>query len=289
MAQPLHQACIDLAWSQWVALGVSGSARPPEHPVDLEAAIAFIPALEVLDPRLHDEALDWCVRFAPRVISVARLKQIVKLFDEDHRRQFGELAAIVNATARTKWPTTSTKAIATRTSKKSRFSIDAPGAVQLRARLIFGISARADLLAAVSSYGPAPVTEASLASVFAGLGYTRRNIDEALSSLDTARVISHRGKIFHFERRTAVRELLGSLPAGRYRPWGHWLAFAATLLATFERVKGKPQSIRSIEVRKAIQSRVSLLEASHDERYIWRGEGDPWDGLTAWLLPSLVA
>lgn len=289
MVAPFHQACIDLAWSQWVALGVSGSAPPPEHPVDLEAAIAFIPALEALDPRLHDEALDWCVRFAPRVISIARLKQVVKLFDADHRRRFGELASIVNATARTKWPGTSSKASAARTSQKSRFNIDAPAAVQLRARLVFGISARADLLAAVCSYGPAPVTEAALASVFAGLAYTRRNIADALSSLDTARVLSHRSKVFYFERRTAVRELLGNIPAGRYRPWGHWLAFAATLLTTFERVKDKPNSIRSIELRKAIQSRVSLLEASHDERYIWRGDGDPWDGLSAWLLPSLVA
>lgn len=288
MATSLHQACIDLAWSQWVALGVSGSAPPPEHPVDLEAAIAFIPALAALDPRLHDEALDWCVRFAPRVISIARLKQILKLFDADHRRQFGELAAIVNATARTKWPTTA-KGIAARTSHKSRFHIDAPAAVQLRARLVFGITARADLLAAVSSYGPAPVSEAALASVFAGLAYTRRNIAEALSSLDTARVLSHRSKVFYFDRRTAVRELLGTIPTGRYRPWGHWLAVASTLLAAFERVKAKPPSIRSIELRKAIHSRVPLLEASHDERQIWRGDGDPWDGLSDWLLPSLVA
>ena len=289
MVASLHQACIDLAWSQWVALGVSGSAPPPEHPIDLEAAIAFIPALETLDPRLHGEALDWCVRFAPRVISVARLKQIVKLFDSDHQRRFGELAAVVNATARTKWPATPVRVIAARTSQKSRFNIDAPAAVQLRARLVFGISARADLLAAVSSSGPAPVTEAALASVFAGLAYTRRNIAEALSSLDTAKVLSHRSKVFYFERRTAVRELLGTLPAGRYRPWGHWLAVAATLLATYERVKNKPESIRSIELRKAIQSRVPVLEASHDERYIWRGDGDPWDRLSDWLLPSLVA
>src|SRR5438874_13128423 len=102
----LAQSCIELAWAQWVALGVSGSAPKPEHAVDLEAAIAFAPVLDKLDPRLHDEVIDWCVQYAARVVSVSRLKQVLKLFDDDHRDRFEHFAAIVNSHAGTKWPTT---------------------------------------------------------------------------------------------------------------------------------------------------------------------------------------
>ena len=59
----LLEQLLDLAWSHWVALGVAGAVPGAEAPVDLEALLLLTAELAPVDPRLRDEALDWCSRF----------------------------------------------------------------------------------------------------------------------------------------------------------------------------------------------------------------------------------
>src|SRR5262245_61784017 len=67
------QSLIDLAWSLWAELGVSGWTRHhADWNVDVEALIILTAALEDADPRLRDESTDWCIRYA-RFVSSARL------------------------------------------------------------------------------------------------------------------------------------------------------------------------------------------------------------------------
>jgi len=70
----LVEQLLDLAWSHWAALGVAGAVPAADVPVDLEALLVLTADLAPEDPRLRDEALDWCNRFHG-FASKPRLKQ----------------------------------------------------------------------------------------------------------------------------------------------------------------------------------------------------------------------
>jgi hypothetical protein len=280
----LRRACLDLAWAQWVALGVSGTARKPQRAVDLEAAIAFGPLIDDLDARLYDEVLDWCVRFASRVTSVSRLKQVLKLFDHDHRARFERFAATVNSRAGTKWPTSLTASRPVKLSNKSGFEVEHAAAVQLRARLIFGVGARADVLVALllSQVGWTRVGQ------LAALAYTKRNLADALSDLTAAGLLHayHVGNALHHRllRKQHLAGLLGKHPDTELQPWPQRLALAATLLATQARTEGKSHMIRSIELRKAMDRHRPALSSVGEAPLA----GEDIDELVdTWLVPHL--
>src|SRR5262245_58604777 len=171
------ELCREAAWSQWVALGVSGNrARLPRYAVDVEAAIAFAPALNELEPRLFEEVVDWCSRFAGGFVSLTRLKQVLDLFAGRHRPLFDRFAAIINRVGHTKWPTTLGPQPPVRLTGKSRLALNAPATIQLRARKTFGISARSDMIVALL-LSPGGWTRTSM---LANLGYTRRAVMDAL-------------------------------------------------------------------------------------------------------------
>lgn len=56
-----RSATLDLLWSQWITLGVSGHAAPASGDtiIDPEALLLASTTLARLDPRLFDEVLDW--------------------------------------------------------------------------------------------------------------------------------------------------------------------------------------------------------------------------------------
>ena len=61
-AESAHRWALDLAWSLWTELGVSGQRRRhSEVGVDLEPLIVATAYLSRFDARLRDESLDWCV------------------------------------------------------------------------------------------------------------------------------------------------------------------------------------------------------------------------------------
>jgi hypothetical protein len=72
----LVEQLLDLAWSHWAALGVAGAVPAADVPVDLEALLVLTADLAPEDPRLRDEALDWCNRFHG-FASKPRLKQLL--------------------------------------------------------------------------------------------------------------------------------------------------------------------------------------------------------------------
>ncbi|MDB4957864.1 MAG: hypothetical protein JWO36_5433 [Myxococcales bacterium] len=281
----LREACLELAWAQWVALGVSGSAPKPMHAVDLEAAIAFAPILDELDPRLHDEVVDWCVQYASRVVSVSRLKQVLKMFEDDHGGRFDRFAAIVNEQGGTKWPTTSRSARPAKLGHKSRFLVENSAAVQLRARLIFGVGARADVLVALL-LSPLGWTHVSLLS---SLAYTKRSLSDALADLSAGGVVHayHVGNALHHRlvRKEQLAALVGKHPESSFQPWAQRLAVASALLTTMARTHTRSAMVQTIELRKTIDRHRPAL-ASVGEEPIEDGI-DPEELVKSWLIPLL--
>ena len=66
-----------LAWGAWVELGVSGwAASHRDWAIDPEPLVVFTAGMTTQDPRLVDEATDWCIRNW-RHLSKTRLRNLV--------------------------------------------------------------------------------------------------------------------------------------------------------------------------------------------------------------------
>jgi hypothetical protein len=293
MARPLVDQCLDLAWSQWSALGVSGSGvLVPHYAVDLEAAISFAPCLEHLDPRLHNEVLDWCIHWARDFTSVSSLKQMLSMFDAEHRALFEHFAAIVNAHGGTKWPTDA-KPRAFVSSDKSICRLGEPASVQLRARKVFGITARADILVCLALDLPSDLPPRWVhVNDLLSLGYTKRNLSEACTDLHMGGMLGALpfGNAIRYalkpERVAPLRMLLAPMPENPGPPWGPRLALAASLLEVDRRTHGKSATTRAVEVRKLLERKRPIMERGRIAPPAL-GTGDPWPEIEAWMEPML--
>jgi hypothetical protein len=289
MVRSLVDLCTDLAWSQWTALGVSASkARVPKHAVDLEAAIAFAPILDRLDPRLYEEAAGWCTRYAHQFVSVTRLKQVLPLFATRHRVAFDHFAAIVNRGGTARWPTPRTANASVRVSDKARVKLGAPASIQLRARKTFGVNARADILVALLL---APRTWARI-SELANLGYTKRNLSDALGDLHAGGVLEAlrvgNALRYRLAKPRPLGQLLGPVPRTHWQPWGQRFAIVERLLDAELRTTGKSMALRTIELKKTLDAITPDLAAI--EEVVPRSTGDePWRDIARWASGWLQA
>src|SRR5579883_2920677 len=94
-----------LAWSLWTELGVAGLERKHHaFAVAPEELIILTSVLAEFDPRLRDEALDWCVHYH-YLISPIRLQILAKKYEEYVASPFSTFSTTFNTIAdtHTKW------------------------------------------------------------------------------------------------------------------------------------------------------------------------------------------
>ena len=86
----LRRNVVDLCWGAWSELGVSGWSRTHmTWAIDPEPLIVFT-AIADLDPRLRDEALDWCIRNSRHALTRSPAQSRAPT-TRQHRRQMGLL------------------------------------------------------------------------------------------------------------------------------------------------------------------------------------------------------
>lgn len=291
MTSSLVNRCLDLAWSQWGELGVSVSgARVPEYGVDLEPAILFAASLADFDARLHDEALDWCIHFANHFVSVSVLKHTLRLFDPEHQELFSSFAAVVNSLGGAKWPTTSAaRSTQFRPSGKSVVTVGRAGAIQLRARKVFGINARADIISAFAQQETTGDEQWVHVNGLSQLGYTKRNLTDALNDLALGQLLGTMrfDRVLYSPRNPNVlRELLAPIPSRGGKSWAQILATAAKLLRVEQRTRRLSMVSQAVEVRKTLDVQRPLLERVRI-KVPDLDAGDPWPQLDTWLAELL--
>ncbi len=137
-----------LAWSLWTELGVAGVVRQHESClIALEELIVLTAIIADADPRLCDEALDWCSRYH-HFVSISRLKTLIKCFGESVSQPFSAFAATLNSVSMADWPL-ETGAIPLKfkpSGKSQPPQCELPALLSLRLRALFGVGARADLI-----------------------------------------------------------------------------------------------------------------------------------------------
>jgi DNA-binding transcriptional ArsR family regulator len=246
------------------------------------------------DPRLCDEALDWCVHHAQRLISISRLKRLRAALSDDMRDAYDEFAALVNGTARPKvaWPTSHARDEVHTSGKSQPPDLRERSLLQLRLRSMFGVTARADVL--LRFLRPTMVGEASptmilTVSEFVDLGYSKPAITEVLTDLAAAGLVERwrRGNRDHYELQhvSEFTELVGGALPALAPDWVARFRIVASLLAAEAKTRDRKPVVQSVAILKVLDEHRDLLE-----RLSTKPPANPltWPELTSWARRVLL-
>lgn len=196
MSDDLTTAVIDFLWACWAELGVPASRRYPfDVAIDVEPLIMLTRTAAGRDPRLRSNAEAWIDQHR-ELVSRARLKRLASANPVTDEAPFGGRSRI-----RDRVP-----AVA-----------DSPATLQLRVRSALGISARAEI---VRQLLMDPVGTSRPASDLAVLtGYSKRNVEKALESLDRSgwvrRSLGSRTTSWRLADSNALSTLFAPIPGAR--------------------------------------------------------------------------
>ena len=245
--EELVEVLLDLLWQQWTTLGVAGVTGVGPIAIDLEELLVLTAQLSPYDPRLRDEALDWCSR-SHRFIAKPRLKQLVRLASETAQAAFAPFATALASHTGGTWPGAAHgEQFRIRLSGKSRPpDLEQPALINLRLRALFGVGARADIITAILNW-PAPDFGAS-DLVF--VGYTKRNLADALDALADGGLLE-RTRVgnrlrFSWRKRRELNRMLEPLPKAIPR-WPPVARVVAGFLELMERTEDKSERVSVVE------------------------------------------
>ncbi len=186
IAGALRREILNFYWGVWSELGVSGWVRTHERwAIDPEPLIVFSPAVFAAEPRLRDEAIDWCIRNW-RHVSVVRLRHLLHDNEDEQTDAWGEFSATVNRfSGGTKWPHATVERTYSTTGRSVLRPLAERSMIYLRMRSIFGLSARTEVLRTLLVTG-----ERSTAAMLATqTNYAKRNVADACEALVQAGVL----------------------------------------------------------------------------------------------------
>ena len=275
-AATFRKQALALTWGAWTQLGVSGlTITHSDWAVDPEPLVIFTAWLGDSDPRLRDEATDWCVRNW-RYLSRTRLKNLLRDQPDEVRMAFGEFAATVGKHAGVAWPSATEARNFKVTGRSVLTPLERPSMAWFRLRAIFGVSARSEILRCLLSQAGA----ASVARLAAVTSYTKRNVADECETLQLANVLSVRsiGNRFYYSlaNRAALEAFVGQLP--QYHPdWTSVLRITRELVALEE--SAAKLSVQTLPVR--VKKMLRLIEDDLAELGIERSF-DNIDGTDLW-------
>lgn len=212
----LSSALLEFAWDEWAQMGVLAAARRDDRWAQDPEALLLL-TLEVArdDPRLFDELLDWLVQNEP-LTSARRLRTLCDGAEDERLsgavlewvarqrrphapgRQLesgpGEAEALFRSAdlpvLRTD-PVFSafgfTRPPAEASGKSREPDVTSPINFAFRLRQLLGVGARAEALRYLLT---ADIESASVADVAGSSGYSKRNIQEALTALNSAGAVT---------------------------------------------------------------------------------------------------
>ena len=246
----LAEHLLDLAWSQWTALGVAGAAAPSEGAIDLEA-------LMILTAELAPDYSETSGR------STRLVHQISPLFVEAKAQATAQAIVSLSAgvvcslCARPRghaggtWPATKPGAHDPfKPSGKSRApNLDQPALLHLKLRALFGVGARADIIGALLTWPSETFGAADLVFV----GYTKRNLADALDVLAAggllrAARVGNRIR-FSWHRHRELSLLLKPLPK-RIPQWPIIMRLLSGFLYLLTRLEGKSDRLYVVEAAR---------------------------------------
>jgi hypothetical protein len=247
---------LDLTWSLWAELGVSGWARRHEQTaIDLEPLIIASSRIGGSDARLLNESLDWCAANA-RFVSGARLRNLLPTFDQATIEAFGAFTATIKKYRAVSWPGKGEPVKFSPTGRSSVPHLDRPALVQLRLRATFGVSARAELIKRML---PEPERPFGISELAMFTAYGKDNIADALDMMALAGIVarnvmttSGNVQVFTLAAAREIETLLGEVPPPDGYPY--WSARFRLLLKLVDFAVAGPEDpvVRAAEIERLV-------------------------------------
>ncbi len=256
LASSLTDALLQRARAQWVALGVELWGPAESSVVDPEALIALTAELGEADARLRDGGTDWCVAYG-RFINGTRLAQVVTDLGTSEGA-IGDYAATVAAAGGPSWRQRGHPHEAYHFGGKARLDdlADLPRLL-LRLRALFGVNARADILAALL---PHPEAGLSLADLARRTRFTKRNVALTVEVLSLGGIVTAE-RAGNQQRVSLEPDVVrGWLPTRfEHAEWADRFAVGLAALRFLNRSDRMPDNVRAIEATVLAERLAPLL------------------------------
>jgi hypothetical protein len=288
LTKQLDENLAHLAWSLWTELGVAGFERKHKDcSVSPEELIILTSALSEFDPRLRDEALDWCSRYH-RFISPIRLQFLAKKYKTYISESFSTFSATLNTFAdmRTKWVTL-TKAAPLKFSPSGKSIIrnfEAPSMIHLRLRAFLGIGARADIITFLLIDDSKGFSSSDLLEI----GYSKRRIAGILNELSMTGILSesHVRNQLHYDfiKHNEFIKLIGDMPKKKVH-WNRILSILLPIRACLHDVEGSPLGVRTIDLLNLLKELSPNLKKLGLKPPTFQDDLEAyWKSATKWIL-----
>lgn len=285
--EQMDQAFIALAWRLWNTLGVAGES--PQYQdcfIDLEALILLTTALGKSDPRLLEEALDWCSKFH-HFVSISRLRRLLGELTE-LQASFSAFAQTLNAVSKSKWPTF-TKAAPLRIHLRGRSQhpdLKIPALLGLRLRALFGVGARADL----ATFFLTEQSRSMTASDVTEVGYNKRTLADTLDSFYQAGLLTcsmtRNQKEYQLARKGPLASLAGELP--RFVPnWRSLIVVFLNLREVLSKHQSHSTPSQIVAIRNVFISLKNPLEKLNISPPPISSDPTQWNSFIQWTVDTL--
>jgi DNA-binding transcriptional ArsR family regulator len=241
MSESVVSTVHDMLWGVWHELGVPGTVRL-RNPwiIDLELLVIYTPFFASGDPRLDEMAFSWCEE--DLLLHGAEVPEEVS-------KAFWMWSAELRSQVRINWIDARQAVATARHVRRLTPDLSRPALTQLRARAVFGVGARADIICALL-HGE---NEWLRARDFMEEGYSKNAVASVLTDLTRAGLVSssRRGNADRYNS-SATPELSDFLGARDAR-WLSWkdLFHVITVLTLLERHQAKSEPVRRVEASRA--------------------------------------
>lgn len=262
MDSDLRDAAGRFVWAVWGEIGVpSAERRAIDLAIDVEALIRLTGVIGDHDPRLRSHAARWQGAF-PGLVSRARLKRL---------GQKSELRISGGVRSRAM-------------SGQQEVDLLSASAVQLRIRSALGVSARAEIIRqlVLDSVG----TRRSSSDLAKLCGYTRRNTEKALESLERsgwiARIEGGASLRWSLADHAALASLFTPLP----RSNASFLALGEVVeeLLVLDDHASSPVPVRSAVARGILADVRSTADWGSVRLPTCPPEQDAWESVLEWVV-----
>ncbi|CDZ81679.1 hypothetical protein BN1013_02215 [Candidatus Rubidus massiliensis] len=284
--QQLNENLAELAWSLWTELGVLGNIRRHSHTlIHLEELIILTAVIGNYDPRLREEALDWCSSYH-HFVSLSRLKSLVKKLGPSIFEPYSIFATSLNKIASSNWPTfTEVLPIKFVPSKKSVLpTLSNPALLQLRLRSFFGVGARADLFTRFLI----EMEDSFTASDVLEIGYSKRSLADILDSLTLSGFLiatkDRNQKKYELVKVEQFKSLIGELPQF-CPPWNRILQVLISLHFNLNMSENSSHFSKTILLPKELEKNKNILKSIHLSLPIFGNDlNKNYEYYSKWLL-----
>ncbi len=263
----VREAAARAAWTQWGAIFTfAASRRPATAIVDAEALVLGSFALSGHEPRLWRVARSWA-RFAARLLSVQRAKNLARRFPTSVNDRLGEFAQIaVMHGGDQRWRSIARDSPPTKSDRREPEAtpvLEGGPPLMLRLRLGFGVGIKADVVSHLVGLAGARYT---VQQVAAATAYYGRAVRRALEELVAAGFVEARPTAPASYRIDLAKwaDLLAitTKDPPAWRPWASVYSFVAALDAWSRRPVPESDFVLASEARDLVAQHAEALESA---------------------------